>query len=130
MSRNQGQARGAYARAGYVLARVSVPDQKLNDHGVLRIVVVDGFVEKVEVDNAPDFLADGNAAEPLNPGWRKCLPGGCIADALLKDDMVQRWKTPMKAGHITWTDAAGRDLQIVPSFRVLSPALDALNKDL
>jgi hemolysin activation/secretion protein len=44
----------AYARAGYVLVRVTVPDQKLNDHGVLRIVVVDGFVEKVKVDNVPD----------------------------------------------------------------------------
>src|SRR5580704_1794605 len=44
----------AYARAGYVLARVTVPPQKLKDGGVLRIVVVDGFVEKVQVDNVPD----------------------------------------------------------------------------
>jgi hemolysin activation/secretion protein len=44
----------AYARAGYVLARVTVPEQKLNDHGPLRIVVVDGFVEKVQVDNVPE----------------------------------------------------------------------------
>jgi hemolysin activation/secretion protein len=43
-----------YARAGYVLARVTVPEQKLNDHGPLRIVVVDGFVEKVQVDNVPE----------------------------------------------------------------------------
>jgi hemolysin activation/secretion protein len=44
----------SYARAGYVLARVTVPEQKLNDHGPLRIVVVDGFVEKVQVDNVPE----------------------------------------------------------------------------
>ena len=44
----------AYARAGYVLVRVTVPPQKLNDHGVLRIVVVDGFIEKVQVDNVAD----------------------------------------------------------------------------
>jgi hemolysin activation/secretion protein len=44
----------AYARAGYVLARVTVPEQKLNDHGPLRIVVVDGFIEKVQVDNVPE----------------------------------------------------------------------------
>jgi hemolysin activation/secretion protein len=43
-----------YARAGYVLVRVTVPPQKLEDGGVLRIVVVDGFVEKVEVKNVPD----------------------------------------------------------------------------
>jgi hemolysin activation/secretion protein len=41
-------------RAGYVLVRVTVPPQKLNDRGRLRIVVVDGFIEKVQVDNVPD----------------------------------------------------------------------------
>jgi hemolysin activation/secretion protein len=44
----------AYARAGYILVRVTVPQQKLNDHGRLLIVIVDGFVEKVQVDNVPD----------------------------------------------------------------------------
>jgi hemolysin activation/secretion protein len=44
----------AYARAGYVLVRVTVPPQKLNDHGALRIVVVDGFIEGVQVDNVPE----------------------------------------------------------------------------
>ncbi|HYI27026.1 MAG TPA: ShlB/FhaC/HecB family hemolysin secretion/activation protein [Bradyrhizobium sp.] len=43
-----------YARAGYVLVRVTVPQQKLNDRGTLRIVVVDGFIEQVQVDNVPD----------------------------------------------------------------------------
>lgn len=44
----------AYARAGYVLVRVTVPAQKLNDHGPVRIVIVDGFIESVQVDNVPD----------------------------------------------------------------------------
>jgi hemolysin activation/secretion protein len=44
----------AYARGGYVLVRVTVPEQKLNDHGPLRIVVVDGFIENVKVDNVPE----------------------------------------------------------------------------
>jgi hemolysin activation/secretion protein len=46
----------AYARAGYILVRVTVPQQKLNDHGRLLIVIVDGFVEKVQVDNVPDLV--------------------------------------------------------------------------
>ncbi len=46
----------AYARAGYVLVRVIVPPQKLNDRGTVRIVIVDGFVEKVQVDNLPDAV--------------------------------------------------------------------------
>jgi hemolysin activation/secretion protein len=43
-----------YARAGYVLVRVTVPPQKLKDRGAVRIVVVDGFIENVQVDNVPD----------------------------------------------------------------------------
>ena len=41
----------AYARAGYVLVRVTVPPQKLSDRRDVRIIVVDGFIEKVQVDN-------------------------------------------------------------------------------
>ena len=47
-----------YARAGYVLVRVTVPPQKLNDRGAVRIVIVDGFVEKVQVDNVPDRVRE------------------------------------------------------------------------
>jgi len=43
-----------YARAGYALVRVTVPPQKLNDRGPLEIVIIDGFIERVQVDNVPD----------------------------------------------------------------------------
>ena len=43
-----------YARAGYVLVRVTVPPQKLTDRRDVRIVVVDGFIEKVQVDNVAE----------------------------------------------------------------------------
>lgn len=43
----------AHARAGYVLARVSVPPQDLHDGGALRIVVTDGYVEAVDVHGLP-----------------------------------------------------------------------------
>jgi invasion protein IalB len=83
----------------------------------------------VTFSNSPSFSADGKVPEPLDLGWRKCLPGGCIADALLKDDVLRRWKVQTGAGRITWTDAAGRDLAIGLSFRGLTQALDALNKE-
>lgn len=43
----------AYAEAGYVLARVVLPQQTLRDGGVLRITVVDGFVEAVDTSQTP-----------------------------------------------------------------------------
>ena len=93
----------------------------------LRLTVV--LPVNVTISNPPSFSADGKAPELLDLGWRKCLPGGCIADALLTDDVLRRWKTQANAGRITWTDAAGRDLAIGLSFRGLSHALDALSKE-
>lgn len=48
----------AYAQAGFVLARVVLPAQNLNDGGRLRIVVVDGFVERVDTSTVPAPVAD------------------------------------------------------------------------
>lgn len=42
----------AHARAGFVLARVVLPEQVLRDGGRLRLVVIDGFVETVDVTAA------------------------------------------------------------------------------
>ena len=42
----------AHARAGFVLARVVLPEQVLRDGGRLRLVVVDGFVETVDASAA------------------------------------------------------------------------------
>lgn len=43
----------AYANAGFVLARVVLPQQSLRDGGILKVVVVDGFVETVDKANVP-----------------------------------------------------------------------------
>jgi len=43
-----------YAQAGYTLARVVVPPQKLVDRGPLVIVVIDGFIEDIDVTGVPE----------------------------------------------------------------------------
>ena len=82
----------------------------------------------VTMPNPPTFAADGTNPDVLDLGWRKCLPGGCIADTVLKDDALGRWKAQTGSGRITWKDATGRDLAIGISFRGLSQALDALGR--
>ncbi len=44
----------AYAARGYVLVRVAVPPQKLQNGGTLRLVVVDGFIEGLDVRGVPE----------------------------------------------------------------------------
>lgn len=43
----------AYINAGYVLARVVIPAQRLNNGGTLRINVIDGYVEQIDLESAP-----------------------------------------------------------------------------
>ncbi|QFG38231.1 hemolysin activation/secretion protein [Paracoccus pantotrophus] len=45
-----------YVRDGYVLARVVIPAQTLEDGGALRLTVVSGFVEKIDTSAAPPGL--------------------------------------------------------------------------
>lgn len=44
----------AYAAAGYILARVVVPPQRLVDGGPARLEVVDGVIERVDVSAVPE----------------------------------------------------------------------------
>jgi hemolysin activation/secretion protein len=43
----------AYAKAGYVLARVILPPQELVDGASLRLRVVDGYIERIESSRVP-----------------------------------------------------------------------------
>jgi hemolysin activation/secretion protein len=51
-----------HAQNGYVLARVVVPPQKLVNRGPLRLVVVDGFIEEIDVTGVPERARDVVAA--------------------------------------------------------------------
>ncbi|WP_299044472.1 ShlB/FhaC/HecB family hemolysin secretion/activation protein [uncultured Tateyamaria sp.] len=44
----------AYAREGFVLSRVILPQQRLRDGGRLRVVVVNGFIEEIDTSNVPE----------------------------------------------------------------------------
>jgi len=72
---------------------------------------------------------DAKNGAPLNLEWRRCLPGGCFADAVLKDDVLARWRSLSDAGQLTFKDAAGQDVTLPLSFRGLAQALDALPKE-
>ena len=44
----------AYAAAGYVLVRVVLPPQQLLNGARLKLVVVDGFIERIETRDVPE----------------------------------------------------------------------------
>ncbi len=74
-------------------------------------------------------ISEVKGGAPLNLEWRRCLPGGCFADAVLKDDVLARWRSLSEAGQLTFKDAAGQDVTLPLSFRGLAQALDALARE-
>ncbi len=65
----------------------------------------------------------------LDMTWRRCLPGGCFADASLSDAILQRLRTSTEPARVTFPDAAGRNMILPFSPRGLPQALDALAKE-
>lgn len=57
----------AFTRAGYVLARVVLPAQTLRDGGRLRLLVVNGYIERIEYRGGSDAVRArlGAMLEPL-----------------------------------------------------------------
>jgi hemolysin activation/secretion protein len=77
----------AYAQAGYVLARVVLPPQALEDGGRLRLVVVNGFIERIDTGGVPDRLRPwvDSLVEPL-VGQRSLTLGEIERRLLLAGD--------------------------------------------
>ncbi|MDE1939461.1 MAG: ShlB/FhaC/HecB family hemolysin secretion/activation protein [Alphaproteobacteria bacterium] len=52
----------AYNQAGYILVRIVVPPQKLNDGGTFRLHLIDGFIEAVDFSHVPAAVVGPIAA--------------------------------------------------------------------
>lgn len=64
----------------------------------------------------------------IDLGWQRCLPGGCFADAVAREETLTAWRAATAAGQIQFPDGAGRVVAVPFSFRGLAQALDALAK--
>lgn len=58
--------------------------------------------------------------------WRRCLPGGCLADAVLPEELLRRIRVWTDPARIVFADGAGRSLALPFSPRGLAQAVDAL----
>ena len=72
-----------HAEAGYPLVRVVIPPQQLVDRGRLVVVVVDGFIEGIDVAGLPDRVVDVVAARTDLLVGRRHLKMSEIERALL-----------------------------------------------
>jgi invasion protein IalB len=103
--------------------------------GVGRLPSKEGFHITVVLPTDITFAnAPKVSAQDKDPGieltWRRCLPGGCIADAPLKEETLHVWRAvAADTGRLFFTTAGGRNLAVEFSFRGFSQAMDALLKE-
>jgi invasion protein IalB len=74
------------------------------------------------------LAVDAKDAQPSDLAWRRCVPGGCVADNEVKEDIVRRWRQQTASGQLRFKEGDGRDVVMPFSFRGLAQALDALPK--
>jgi len=100
---------------------------RLSPKDDLHITVV--LPTNITFQNAPKIVADDK-----DPGveltWRRCVSGGCIADAIFKDDTLRAWHAvAADTGRLLFTNAAGQNVAVEFSFRGFGKAMDAFAKE-
>lgn len=93
----------------------------------MRITVV--LPPNITLPSAVRVIADEKDESAIELAWRRCLPGGCFADAKLEPETIKYWRGRSAPGKLSFKDGAGRVLAISFSFRGLSQSLDALAKE-
>ena len=82
----------------------------------------------ISIPGAVKMDVDEKDTGPVDLGWRRCFPQGCIADADAKDDTLRKWRGQPGTGRLIFRDATNRDITVQMSFKGLAQALDALAK--
>jgi invasion protein IalB len=76
-------------------------------------------------------ISDGEKDPGLELVWRRCIPGACLANSVLKEETLRTWRGEAadNSGRLVFIDAAGRTVNVQFSFRGFGQAMDALAKE-
>jgi invasion protein IalB len=83
----------------------------------------------ITLKSGPRLAVDEKDTQAVELEWVRCLPGGCFANATLKDDVLAKWRALTDRGRLEFKDGVGRALVVPFSFRGLGAAYDALAKE-
>lgn len=100
---------------------------RLSPKDDLRITLV--LPNNITFQTAPKIIA--NDKDPgVELTWRRCVPGGCIADAIFTEDTLRAWHAvAADTGRLLFTNAAGQNVAVEFSFRGFGQAMDAFAKE-
>ena len=69
--------------------------------------------------------ADPGIAAP----FARCVPAGCVADFVLRDDVLKKFRATSGNGKVTFADANGHEVAVPLSFAGFGQAFEALAKE-
>jgi invasion protein IalB len=93
----------------------------------LRVTVL--APSSVSFPSAVHVAEDEKDTQPIELPWVRCMGQVCSASAMVKDDVLKRWRTAAGPGRVMMRDATGKGIAYPMSFSGLAPALDALGKE-
>lgn len=74
-------------------------------------------------------IQTGDADPGIAVPFARCVPGGCLAEFDIKDDMLRKLRAASGSGKLSFADAGGHDVAVPLSFNGFSQAFDALSKE-
>ena len=106
------------------LSRVAIGRPEKNQPARLTIQVPVNVYLRTEI-RVQASTSDPGLAAPFD----RCLPVGCFADFVLKDDAIKKFRSAAAAGKMTFQSANGQSVVIPLSFKGFGQAFDALLKE-
>ena len=113
------EAKGQGVVAQIALGRLSGKDP-------LRLTVV--LAPNISFSHGVRIAIDEKDESPADLTWKRCVPGGCVADGDIRDEILKAWRAQSGGGQIRYAVASGQVVNIAFSFRGLAVALDNLTK--
>lgn len=93
----------------------------------LKVTIV--LPHNVTLSSQPGLLADDKDGKPFDGAWQRCLPLGCLAELVLRDELLKRLRSSTGPGAIVFKDGSSREIKLPFSTRGISQALDALARE-
>ena len=109
--------------APFALIAFGKPSPEEGLHVTVVVPVNVAFPSSVRV------ASDEKDPQPVELSWTRCLPAGCFATAVPKEEALKKWRTASGPARVTFKSASGQDVAMQISFRGLAQALDALAKE-
>lgn len=126
------QIEALYARSGRILTRVTVPPQRITDGAVVKLVVVEGFIEGVDASSLPGNLRRAIEARAQKLVGRKGLtlaqierhvllagrvPGASLETTLVPGQQVGGAVLILKSGYKAVSAALSTDNRLSDAYR-------------